>query len=465
MSYQVIARKWRPQRFAEVHGQEHISLTLQQAIKRERVGHAYLFVGPRGIGKTTTARIFAKALNCSSPVADAEGLPEPCCACQTCLEITAGNCLDVLEIDGASNNSVDNIRDLRETVQYAPTNGRRYKIYIIDEVHMLTTQAWNALLKTLEEPPAHVKFLFATTEAHKVLPTVMSRCQRFDLKRISVPVIIRSLKTIAEQEQILVDEAALGVIARAAEGGMRDAQSIFDQIIAFCGGTTEAMRISEEDVIEVFGLASGAELRQLAGTLLQNDASTLIETLHGLADRGRNLERLAGDLLQVLRNLMIYQIIKNPEKVLELTSTEQAEYQELVKLANGEVLQRLVEGMLEFEPRLRSALNKRVQLEAGLLRVARDAHSVTLDDLLTRLRTLHEQGALPALPAEANPGPKGPEPVVAPAMAPPARPAAVAPSGPGAKGGAPHCAAASGQCASVGTGEVTRRVTATDGSA
>ena len=230
MAYQVLARKWRPQTFAEVVGQEHIARTLKNAIQAQRIGHAYLFVGSRGIGKTTSARIFAKALNCT----DLQN-GEPCCKCENCREIAAGNSLDVLEIDGASHNGVDDMRAIRDQVQYPPTKCK-YKIYIIDEVHMLSAGAWNALLKTLEEPPPYVKFLFATTEPHKVLPTIISRCQRFDLRRIPVPLIADRLRQIADAEKIYVEDSALAAIARAADGGMRDAQSIFDQMIAFCGG-------------------------------------------------------------------------------------------------------------------------------------------------------------------------------------------------------------------------------------
>lgn len=433
MSYQVLARKWRPQKFAEVLGQEHITRTLRNAIARDRVGHAYLFVGPRGIGKTTSARIFAKALECSNPQRDAEGLIEPCCRCDTCKEIAAGNCLDVLEIDGASNNSVDNIRDLRETVQYTPTNGRRYKIYIIDEVHMLSTSAWNALLKTLEEPPPHVKFLFATTEAHKVLPTVLSRCQRFDLKRISLPVIMERLRAIATQEKIYVDDAALSVMARAADGGMRDAQSIFDQIIAFCGGLSPEQTIHENDVIEVFGLASNAELRRLGEAMLANDANVLVGALQELADRGRNLERLYADLLVYLRNLMIFQIAKEPGRILELSDSERDEYQRLAGQAAPQVVQRLVEGLLEDDGKIRFTLNKRIFLEARILRVTREAHAASIDDLIAGLRQLRERGEL--APLEAAPpvaaglarllAGSAPPPRPAPAPAPAASPAPV----------------------------------------
>ncbi len=430
MSYQVLARKWRPQRFSEVLGQEHITRTLQNAITSGRVGHAYLFVGPRGIGKTTSARIFAKALNCEAPVQDENGI-EPCCKCSSCTEIAAGNCLDVIEIDGASYNKVEDIRELCENVQYSPTNGRSHKIYIIDEVHMLTTQAWNALLKTLEEPPDHVKFLFATTEAHKVLATILSRTQRFDLKRIPVPVIVQRLRQIADEEKIFIDDDALAIIARAAEGGMRDAQSAFDQMIAFCGGMDEASRIHESDVIDVFGLASHDELIQLQTGLLTNDAATVVAAVHHLADQGRDLERLYADLLQGLRNLMIHQVAEVPETVLELGPGELEELQVLGADHPPALTQRLAEGMLRYSDEIRHCLNKRVFVEVTLLKVMRDAHAMRVDDLLTQLRQLKDlpgpadpPAPRPAPAAETAPGPAAASQPQTPAAAPAPQPAA-----------------------------------------
>src|SRR6476646_2740163 len=257
MSYQVIARKYRPQRFSEVVGQEHVTQTLSNAITQKRIAHAYLFVGPRGTGKTTIARIFAKCLNCTGgPKADFPG-DDP-----KAKEIADGRSLDVLEIDGASNRGIDEIRELRDTVKYVPASSK-FKIYIIDEVHMLTKEAFNALLKTLEEPPEHVKFMFATTEPEKVLPTILSRCQRFDLRRIPASLIVKHLGEIARTEKVENDELALYTIARGAEGGMRDAESTLDQLISFCGN-----KIQENDVLSMFGLAAQSQLLELSQAVL-----------------------------------------------------------------------------------------------------------------------------------------------------------------------------------------------------
>ena len=389
MAYQVLARKWRPQKFADVVGQEHISRTLRNAIVQNRIGHAYLFVGSRGIGKTTSARIFATALNCEQPQAG-----EPCCECQSCREIAEGNSLDVIEIDGASHNKVEDIRDIRDNCQFAPVHGR-FKIYIIDEVHMLTNQAWNALLKTLEEPPAHVKFLFATTEPHKILPTIISRCQRFDLKRISVPLIAQRLRQIADGEHVHVEESALTAIARAADGGMRDAQSIFDQIIAFCGGLTEAETIREQDVIDVFGLASGVELREIAAGIFTNDINRAMVVLQALADSGRDLERLFGDLINYVRNIMVACMTKDPGRILEVSETELADLCAIGKALDAKLVQRVLQGLIENERNFQTALNKRIYFEAVLARVMLDAHSVQLDDVMRQLAVLN--GALPQL--------------------------------------------------------------------
>ena len=275
MSYQVFARKYRPQTFDDLVGQTHVTRTLKNAVEQNRLAHAYLFVGPRGIGKTSTARILAKALNCvNGPTVT------PCGVCDSCKEITGGNSLDVLEIDGASNNGVEQVRELRDNVRYAPSKGH-FKIYIIDEVHMLTSAAFNALLKTLEEPPPHVKFIFATTEPQKVLPTILSRCQRFDLHRIPANLIAHHLQFIAGQEKITLDPAAAHAIAKGADGGLRDAESMLDQLVAFCGE-----RIAESDVLNVFGFTSEQTVANFTGKILRGETSDALELLHAEAENG-----------------------------------------------------------------------------------------------------------------------------------------------------------------------------------
>src|SRR5690242_9705661 len=269
MSYQVIARKYRPQRFSDVVGQEHVSQTLSHAIEQKRIAHAYIFCGPRGTGKTTIARIFAKCLNCTNGPSVEFDDKDP-----RCREIAEGRSLDVLEIDGASNNGVEQVRELRETCQYVPASSR-FKIYIIDEVHMLSTAAFNALLKTLEEPPAHVKFMFATTDPEKVLPTILSRCQRFDLRRIPAALISKHLTHIAKKEKVKIDPEALYAIARGADGGMRDAESTLDQLISFCGD-----KIEEADVLSMFGLAAQGQILKLSGAVLAGEIQTALTQLN-----------------------------------------------------------------------------------------------------------------------------------------------------------------------------------------
>src|SRR5216110_1167420 len=276
MAYQVIARKYRPQRFSDVVGQEHVTQTLARAIEQKRIAHAYLFCGPRGTGKTTIARIFAKCLNCTGgPKVDFDDQD------QKCREIAEGRSLDVFEIDGASNNGVEQVRELRETCKYAPA-GSKFKIYIIDEVHMLSTAAFNALLKTLEEPPAHVKFLFATTDPEKVLPTILSRCQRFDLRRIPTALIVKHLAHVAKLEKVRIDDAALYAIARGADGGMRDAESALDQLISFCGD-----QIEEADVLSMFGLTAQGQILELSRAVLGGEVETALRELNGLARHGK----------------------------------------------------------------------------------------------------------------------------------------------------------------------------------
>jgi DNA polymerase-3 subunit gamma/tau len=366
--YQVIARKWRPQTFQDVVGQDHVVRTLTNAIARNRIAHAYLFVGPRGTGKTSTARIFAKALNCTDgPKADFDP-NDP--ACQA---IADGSHLDVIEIDGASNNGVEQVRDLRDTVQYAPAQGK-YKVYIIDEVHMLSTQAFNALLKTLEEPPAHVKFVFATTDPQKVLPTIISRCQRFDLKPIPSELIVERLKKIAGSEKIKISDAALECIARMADGGMRDAQSILDQMISFCGG-----EISEPDVLDVYGLVSGEKIAELGGALAAGDHQKIVAIVDECDANGRDLVRLLSDLQAYIRTALLDAIAKGGRSVLlgEGLTTEQ--------------LTRMLDGLREGEGSVKLGLAEKINFEVTLLKAVDASRSRAIDSLIKELAALADE--------------------------------------------------------------------------
>ena len=380
MAYQVLARKWRPQQFDDVVGQDHVTQTLKNAVESERLAHAYLFVGPRGIGKTSIARIFAKALNCAEGPA-----VNSCGKCAACLEIAAGTSLDVLEIDGASNNGVDQVRELRETVKYVPVSGK-YKIYIIDEVHMLSTAAFNALLKTLEEPPAHVKFIFATTEPQKILATIVSRCQRFDLRRIPVPLIIGRLELIAKAENVTVDSDALLAIARGAEGGLRDAESALDQLISFKGN-----KIGEDDVLSVFGLVSREALEELAAGILKGDIRRLIKRMSELDEAGKDLQRLAIELMEYFRNLLVCLHVEDLTDGLDLTGSQVEVLKEQCMLTDAARLIRVSRILAETEDRMRYALSKRTLMETALVRCARAATVVSLDQILVRLNELKKQ--------------------------------------------------------------------------
>jgi len=407
MSYEVIARKWRPQQFGDVVGQEHVVRTLRNAIEAERIAHAYLFVGPRGIGKTSVARILAKALNCK------EGPTlEPCDKCEACTQIIAGNSLDVMEIDGASNNSVDQVRDLRETVKFAPVNGR-YKIYIIDEVHMLSNAAFNALLKTLEEPPAHVKFVFATTEPEKVLATIVSRCQRFDLRRIPVGHIVERLKLIADEEGIAVDDDALLAIARGSEGGLRDAESALDQLISFCGN-----EISEENVLSVFGLVARDTLENLAGAVLGGDIPVVIRLVGELDDAGKDLQRLLVELLEHFRNLLVCLHVEDPSAGLDLTDAQLAGLKEQAGTTDTERLLRIADILTDTGDRMKFALSKRTILETALIRCAHAVNTVTLQEVLKRLGELEAGGGGAALGEARGGDSAGPESPSRPPVAP-----------------------------------------------
>jgi DNA polymerase-3 subunit gamma/tau len=391
MSYQVIARKYRPQRFADVVGQEHVTQTLANAIAQKRIAHAYLFCGPRGTGKTTIARIFAKCLNCTGgPKIDFDD------ADLRVQEITDGRSLDVLEIDGASNNGVEQVRELRETCKYAPANST-FKIYIIDEVHMLSTAAFNALLKTLEEPPAHVKFMFATTDPEKVLPTILSRCQRFDLRRIPSALITKHLAEIATKEKVAIDAAALHAIARGADGGMRDAESTLDQLISFCGD-----KIEEPDVLSMFGLAAQNQILKLSHAVLAGEISVALTQLDELARGGKDLGRLLGDLLNHFRNLLIYQVSRGDLKLLEASEAEISALKEQVALSNTDALTRILEVLADAELRLRDAASKKILLEVTLLRAIESRNAMPLDAVLKQLNQLRSQSSAGVSPVAAS---------------------------------------------------------------
>ena len=386
MAYEVLARKWRPQLFEDVVGQRHVTDTLSNAIKSNRLAHAYLFVGSRGIGKTSIARIFARALNCEKgPTVS------PCGKCDSCREIAAGTSLDVLEIDGASNNGVDQVRDLRDSVMYAPAHGK-FKIYIIDEVHMLSNAAFNALLKTLEEPPPHVKFFFATTEPDKILTTIISRCQRFDLKRIPVVDIVERLKLVAKTEKVKVSDDALIAVARGAEGGLRDAESALDQLIAFKGD-----KIEEGDVLSVFGLVSRKGLESLAEGVLKGDLKAIIRLVGEFDSAGKDLNRLVAELVEHFRNILIALNVDDLSEVMEVTASQKEVIEAHSKLTETAKLLRVMGVLTQAADRLKFALSPKTLLETALIKAGRVATVVSLEDVLKEINAL-KGGAAAAEP-------------------------------------------------------------------
>lgn len=387
MAYEVLARKWRPKQFSDVVGQSHVTRTLTNAIESGRIAHAYLFIGPRGIGKTSLSRIFAKALNCEKgPTAT------PCDACDMCREIAAGSSLDVIEIDGASNNKVEDIHGVLDQVAFSPARGK-YKIFIIDEVHMLTSSAFNALLKTLEEPPPHVKFIFATTEGDKVLPTIISRCQRFDLRRIQTGMIVERLRTICDAEGVTVSDDALLAVARGADGGMRDALSALDQLIAFKG--TE---LSEDDVLAVFGLVSRKSLEDLAGAVLKGDIPKILELVAFFDSAGKDMRRLVSEMMEHFRNLLVYQQVGEGAARFDATAEQIAALKVQASLANADRILQITGQLADMDSKLRFSLSVRTLLEMSLIRCARIATTVTLDEILRRLSVLRASPP-PAAPA------------------------------------------------------------------
>jgi len=380
MSYLVLARKWRPQTFAEVVGQEHVTRTLRNAISSGRVAHAFLFTGPRGVGKTTTARLLAKALNCEHGPT-----PDPCNTCGNCTEITAGNALDVMEIDGASNNGVDHIRDLTEGVHYRPAKSR-FRIVIIDEVHMLTSQAFNALLKTLEEPPAHVKFIFATTESHKVLQTILSRCQRYDFKRIPLRALMQQLQRVAEREGIAVDAVGLALLAREADGSLRDAESLLDQVIAWSGS-----HVTEQSVKEALGVADRQALFRVVEAVLAREAAQALRLAGDLYGYGYDPRRLCHDLLEHFRHLVIAKISTDPALLVDLPDHEAAAVRQQAAARSLEDLQRFFSVMLRAEEEVSKTAYTQLVVEMTLVKLASQPPVVPIDAALAQLEALHRQ--------------------------------------------------------------------------
>ena len=383
MTYEVFARKYRPQTFDDIVGQTHVSRTLKNAVEQNRLAHANLFVGPRGVGKTSTARILAKALNCvKGPTVT------PCGVCDNCKEIAAGNSLDVIEIDGASNNSVEDVRQLRDNVRYAPAKGR-YKIYLIDEVHMLSSAAFNALLKTLEEPPPHVKFIFATTEPQKVLPTILSRCQRFDLHRIPANLIAQHLQFIAGKEKITLEPAAAHSIARGAEGGLRDAESMLDQLVAFCGE-----KIAEADVLNVFGFTSQQTVASFTEKILRGATADAVQLLHEQSEAGKDMMKLTSDLISYLRDLLVFKV--KPDALSEdVDLDEQKALAAQAQLIETDRLLELIDQFGEAEGRMKWAPNKKLHFEVALIKAIQTLSQVTLNEVIENLNALRDGKAGP----------------------------------------------------------------------
>lgn len=391
-SYEVLARKYRPQTFSELTGQEHVSRTLQNAIDSGRVAHAFLFTGARGVGKTSTARILAKTLNCEKGVTH-----EPCNVCPLCIEITKGTSTDVFEIDGASNNGVEDVRELRDSIKYLPSHSR-YKIIIIDEVHMLSTSAFNALLKTLEEPPEHVKFIFATTEPHKLPVTILSRCQRFDFKRVPVARIITRLREIADKENVIISDSALALIARKGDGSMRDSLTAFDQVLAFCDST-----VSDEDVATLIGAVDPQLLADISAAVFSGDPQAVLAGIKRVDAVGYNMRQFCQDLIEHFRNLLVIRSVKKPEEILDLADAELEELRRQAAKFSAQDIQRRLTLLIRADGEMAYASFQRLILEMALLKAALLVPVIPINDLLEKLKAL-EAGAVhtPSLPWNAG---------------------------------------------------------------
>lgn len=381
MGYTALYRKFRPQEFEDVKGQEHIVTTLKNQIKADRIGHAYLFCGTRGTGKTTIAKILARAVNCEHPV---DG--SPCNTCKTCQAINAGTSMNVIEIDAASNNGVDNIREIREEVAYRPTEGR-YKVYIIDEVHMLSTGAFNALLKTLEEPPSYVIFILATTEAHKIPITILSRCQRYDFRRITAETIAARLTELMEKEGNEVEEKAIRYIAKAADGSMRDALSLLDQCIAFYLGE----KLTYEKVLENLGAVDTEIFSSLLRRILQQDTAGTIKTLDHIIIQGKEMGQFVTDFIWYLRNLLLISTSDNPEEAVDASAENLARMKEESAMTDTETLMRYIRIFSELSNQIKYASQKRVLVEIALIKLCQPVMEINLDSLFDRVRVLEEK--------------------------------------------------------------------------
>ena len=383
MSYTALYRKFRPIEFEDVKGQEHIITTLKNQIEANRIGHAYLFCGTRGTGKTTVAKIFAKAVNCEHPVNGS-----PCGECAMCRSIAAGTSMNVIEIDAASNNGVDNIREIREEVAYRPTEGK-YKVYIIDEVHMLSIGAFNALLKTLEEPPEYVIFILATTEVHKIPITILSRCQHYDFKRISIETITGRMRDLMQEEQVEVEEKALRYIAKAADGSMRDALSLLDQCIAFYLG----QKLTYDNVLEVLGAVDTDVFSRLLRSVIKRDVPQVLNIVDDLVMQGRELTQLAADFTWYLRNLLLVKTSDNIEDVLDVSTENMQQLREEAGMAEPDMLLRYIRIFSELSGQLKYAAQKRVLLEVALIKLCTPAMETRQDSILDRIRALEEKVA------------------------------------------------------------------------
>jgi DNA polymerase-3 subunit gamma/tau len=385
VSYEVFARKYRPQTFDDIVGQTHVTRTLKNAVEQNRLAHAYLFVGPRGTGKTSTARILAKALNCiHGPTVT------PCGKCDNCREIAGGNSLDVIELDAASNRGIDDVRELRDNVRYAPAKGR-FKIYIIDEVHMLTKEAANALLKTLEEPPKHVIFCLATTEPEKLPITILSRCQRFDLHRIATNLIAQQLQSIATKEKLTVAAAAAHAIARGAEGGMRDAESMLDQLVAFCGE-----KIEEADVLNVFGFTSQQMVANFVGRILRGETADALALLHEQCEAGKDMMKLMSDTIAYLRDLLVFKV--KPDALSDEASAEtRAAFAEQAPLLETDRVLELIDQFAVAEGRMKWAPNKKLHFEVAVIRAIQTLDQTTLDEVIENLNALRDGNPVAAV--------------------------------------------------------------------